>query len=77
MIVVLRAKFESLDEQRKFFVEIKKKLGIGSQKISKLLSLKSRGGLESYTAKRTSPPVWIIKKLFELSGMKLAILFLK
>ncbi len=65
-----RAKFETIEEQRKFFINVKKKLGIGSKKISRLLGLKSRGPIENYSLMRTSPPVEIIKKLERLSGIK-------
>ena len=65
-----RAKFENLEKQREFFIKVKKKLGIGSRKLSKKLGLKSRGSIESYTFMRTAPPVDIVKKLEELSGIK-------
>jgi len=65
-----RAKFETPDEQRNFFIDVKKKLGIGSKNLSKKLGLKSRGGLESYTLVRTSPPIEIVKRLEKISGIK-------
>jgi len=65
-----RAKFETLEKQRDFFIKVKKKLGIGSKKLAKKLGLKSRGCMESYTFMRTAPPVEIVKKLEELSGIK-------
>lgn len=65
-----RAKFESLEEQRKFFIDSKKKLGVGGRKLAFLLGLNSRGSIENYTAKRTSPPLEIIKKIENLTGTK-------
>jgi len=65
-----RAKFEPLEKQGDFFIKVKKKLGIGSEKLSKKLGLKSRGPIESYTFMRTAPPINIIKKLEKLSGIK-------
>lgn len=65
-----RAKFKNPQKQREFFIDVKKKLGIGSKKLSKRLNLKSRGALESYTLMRTSPPVEVIKKLEKLSHIK-------
>jgi glutaredoxin-related protein len=65
-----RAKFESLEKQRKFFIDVKKKLRMGSRKLAVKLGLKSRGPLENYSLVRTSPPVEIIKKLEGLSGIK-------
>ena len=67
---IIRAKFQSKEEQRKFFLDVKKATKMGSRKLSRLLDLKSRGGLESYTACRTSPELSIVKKLEELSGLK-------
>jgi hypothetical protein len=67
---MLRAKFEPLEKQREFFLKVKKKLGMGSKNISKKLGLKSRGSIESYTYMRTSPPINIIKKLENISGIK-------
>jgi|SRR3989338_128242 len=66
----MRAKFKSKEEQRKFFLDVKKATGMGSRKLSKLLGLGSRGGLESYTACRTTPELSIVKKLEEISGIK-------
>lgn len=65
-----KAKFDTREVQRDFFIKIKKKLGIGSRNLSKILGLKSRGGLESYTAMRTAPPLWIVKKLEKLTNIK-------
>ena len=65
-----RAKFETLEKQRDFFIKVKKKLGIGSKKLAERLGLKSRGAIESYTFMRTAPPIEIVKKLEELSGIK-------
>lgn len=65
-----RAKFESLEAQREFFIDVKKKLGIGSKKLAEKLGLKSRGAIESYTFMRTAPPVEIVKELEKLSGIK-------
>ena len=45
---MLRAKFEKLDEQRNFFIDVKKKLNMGSRKLIRVLDIKSRGCLESY-----------------------------
>ena len=64
-----RAKFENLEKQRDFFIKVKKKLGIGSKKLSERLGLKSRGSIESYTFMRTAPPVDIVKKLENISGI--------
>src|SRR3989338_1033674 len=66
----MRAKFKSKEEQRKFFLDVKKATKMGSRKLSRLLDLKSRGGLESYTACRSSPVLEIVKKLEEISGVK-------
>lgn len=66
----MRAKFQSKEEQRKFFLDVKKATGMGSRKLSLLLDLESRGGLESYTACRTTPEFSIVKKLEEISGIK-------
>lgn len=66
----MRAKFQSKEEQRKFFLDVKKATKMGSRKLSMLLDLKSRGGLESYTAARTSPELEIVRKLEEISGVK-------
>jgi hypothetical protein len=65
-----RAKFETPKKQREFFVEVKKKLGVGAKELSKKLELKSRGTIESYTFMRTAPPIEIVKKLERLSGIK-------
>ena len=65
-----RAKFETLKKQRDFFIRVKKKLDMGSKKLAEKLGLKSRGAIESYTFMRTAPPVEIVKKLEELSGIK-------
>ncbi|MBU0959586.1 MAG: hypothetical protein KKB31_06580 [Nanoarchaeota archaeon] len=65
-----RAKFETLGEQRDFFIKVKKKMNIGAKKLSKKLGLKSRGSIESYTFMRTAPPINIVKKLENLSGIK-------
>jgi len=65
-----RAKFESQEKQREFFINVKEKLGIGAKKLSEILNLKSRGSIEGYTFMRTAPPVEIIKKLEKLSGIK-------
>lgn len=65
-----RAKFKTLEEQRKFFLKVKENLGIGARELSKKLGLKSRGVIESYTFMRTAPSVEIIKKLEKLSGIK-------
>lgn len=65
-----RARFETLEEQRGFFVEVKKRLGIGAQELSKRLGLKSRGAIESYTFMRTAPPIKIVEGLEKLSGLK-------
>ena len=65
-----RAKFNSLLEQREFFINVKKKLKVGSKRLSKKLGLKSRGSIESYTFMRTSPPISIVKKLESLTGIK-------
>jgi len=62
-----RAKFDTLEKQREFFVAVKKKLGIGGRELSKRLDLKSRGTIENYTSMRTCPPVEIVKKLEQLS----------
>lgn len=67
---MLRAKFKTLKEQREFFLKVKKKLKMGAKELSKKLGLKSRGSIESYTFMRTAPPVKIIKKLENLSGIK-------
>ncbi|MFH1364974.1 MAG: hypothetical protein ABIH28_00100 [archaeon] len=64
-----RAKFQSLEKQREFFVLTKKKLGLGAKALSKLLGLKSRGAIESYTFMRTAPPVALVKKLEKMSGI--------
>jgi len=66
----MRAKFQSKEEQRNFFLEVKRSTKMGSRKLSRLLGLDSRGGLESYTACRTSPDLDIVKKLEEISGVK-------
>lgn len=66
----MRAKFASKDEQRKFFLEVKRKTKMGSRKLSRTLNLKSRGGLESYTSGRTSPDLEVVKRLEEISGVK-------
>ena len=58
-----RAKFESPQKQRDFFIKVKKKLNLGAKKIAEELGLKSRGAIESYTFMRTAPPVEIIKIL--------------
>jgi len=65
-----RAKFNSLEEQRKFFTDSKKKLNVGGKKLALILGLKSRGPIENYTSKRTSPPLEIVKKLESLTGIK-------
>jgi len=65
-----RAKFETLEKQREFFIKVKEKLGVGAKKLSKKVGLKSRGSIESYTFMRTAPPIEIIKKLENLSGIK-------
>ncbi|MDD5147842.1 MAG: hypothetical protein PHH08_00075 [Candidatus ainarchaeum sp.] len=65
-----RAKFYSEEEQRKFFASAKKSLKMGSRKLSVMLGLKSRGGLEGYSSARTAPPVEIVKKLEKLTGVK-------
>lgn len=67
---MLKAKFKTLKEQRAFFIKVKKKLNMGSRKLSKILGLKSRGSIENYTFMRTSPPVEIIKELEKISGIK-------
>ncbi len=64
-----RAKFETLEKQRDFFIQVKKKLEMGSKKLAEKLGLKSRGAIESYTFMRTAPPVEIVKRLEELSGI--------
>ncbi len=66
----MRAKFESKEQQREFFLSVKKSTKMGSRKLSKLLGLQSRGGLESYTACRTSPELSVVQKLEEISGIK-------
>lgn len=65
-----RAKFESLKAQREFFIEVKKKLGVGSKRLAEKLGLKSRGAIESYTFMRTAPSIDIVEKLERLSGIK-------
>ena len=65
-----RAKFNNLEEQREFFLAVKKKLKVGGRKLALLLGLKSRGPIENYTANRTSPPLEIIKKLEDLTSIK-------
>ena len=50
-----RAKFETPENQREFFLGVKKKIGIGAKELSQRLRLKSRGAIESYTFMRTAP----------------------
>jgi len=68
--MVLRAKFENIDDQRQFFIETKNTLGLGSKRLSALVGLPSRGSIESYISCKTSPPVELIYKLEKLSGVK-------
>lgn len=65
-----RAKFKDMEEQREYFLKVKNILGIGSTKLAKRIGLDSRGAIESYTLKRTSPPIEIIKKIEKVSGIK-------
>jgi len=65
-----RAKFKTLDEQRKFFDAVKKKLGLGGRNLSKRLGFKSRSSLENYICARRAPPVELIRKLEKMSGLK-------
>ena len=65
-----RARFKDMRQQRQFFIDVKKKLGLGSKRLAEKLGLKLRGGIESYTFMRTAPPVDIIKKLEKFSGVK-------
>ena len=67
---MIRAKFKTLEKQREFFISVKKKLGLGAKELSKKLGLKSRGAIENYTFMRTAPTLKIVKKLEELSGIK-------
>jgi len=62
-----RAKFNYPKEQREFFLKVKRKTGLGGVRLAKKLGLKSRGGIESYTSTRTSPPLEIVKKLEKLT----------
>ena len=64
-----RVRFNDLNEQREFFVKVKKKLGLGSKKLAAKLGLKSRGSIESYTFMRTAPPLSIVKQLEKISGI--------
>lgn len=66
----MRVKFQSKKQQREFFLSVKKSTKMGSRKLSKLLGLKSRGGLESYISCRTSPELSLVQKLEEVSGIK-------
>ena len=70
IVYMKRAKFESLKAQRKFFMDVKKKLGVGSKRLAEKLDLKSRGAIESYTFMRTAPSIEIVEKLEKLSGIK-------
>ncbi len=38
---MLRAKFETFEKQREYFLKVKEKLGVGSKKLSEKLGLKS------------------------------------
>ena len=66
----MRARFQSKEDQRKFFLDVKKATGMGSRKLSLLLGLKSRGCVENYTKCRTSTELEIVKRLEEISGIK-------
>lgn len=65
-----RARFETPEKQREFFIKVKEKLGVGAVNLSRQLGLNSRGAIESYSFNRTTPPVEIIKELEKLSGIK-------
>lgn len=65
-----KARFKTLEDQKLFFNSVKKKLGVGARKLSRILELKSRGSIESYTFGRTAPPLKIVRKLEELSGIR-------
>lgn len=65
-----RAKFDDLNSQREFFESVKRKLGMGAVKLSKILKIESRNTLENYMSSRRAPPLEIINKLEELSGIK-------
>jgi len=65
-----KAKFGTLEDQKIFFNSVKGELGIGAKKLAKLLGLKSRGSIESYTFGRTAPPLEIVRNLEKISGVK-------
>jgi hypothetical protein len=68
--MVIRAKFENLGEQREFFVNVKSSLGVGARRLSRLLGMPSRGPLENYTLCYTAPPVDLVKRLEDMSGIR-------
>ncbi len=62
--------FEDMNNQREFFLAVKKKLNVGGRELANRLGLPSRGAIEGYASMRTSPPIEIIKKIEKLAHIK-------
>jgi hypothetical protein len=65
-----RARFETLQHQRDFFIAVKKKLGMGSRKLARKLNLHSHGVIENYTRMRTAPPLNLVQQLETLTNIE-------
>ncbi|MFA4855093.1 MAG: hypothetical protein WC634_00720 [archaeon] len=68
MVCKARARFETRESQKEYFNNVKRKLSVSIRKLAKLLKV-SDGGIESYCCGRTAPPIWIIKRLENLTGL--------
>ncbi|HLC51156.1 MAG TPA: hypothetical protein VJH90_02150 [archaeon] len=68
--MVLRAKFENLEEQRRFFIAVKKKLGMGSTRLARKLGMPNRVKLDWWSLGKSSPELETVIILSEISGIK-------
>jgi len=67
--MIVWARFETVEDQHQFFLDVKRALGTGSTKLARELKLPSGVRIDWWSMCKCAPPVWVVNELSKLSGV--------